>query len=125
MQSSHVGGREITTTSRKSHEMWSEILVHVDNHIMTTPPSRKLLVRCETNIYKLYKGADESELQIIDSRYWVHGKVSPTTDQRSGGNRGDPDNSALTGSAILFNGNFKCLTLRIALLWLVVFIFLS
>lgn len=69
----------------------------------------------------MYRGAAEAELQVMDDNYWVTGgKVSPTTDQRGGANRGDPDNSALTGSAILIFTNPKCLVLRLALLWLLI-----
>ncbi|CAD7084656.1 unnamed protein product [Hermetia illucens] len=79
-------------------ESWSELLVQVDNHILT-PSNRKLIVRCETNIYSLYRGAAQVELFVLwDPReaFWHDGgKVSPTIDQR--GNRGDPDNSPLTG----------------------------
>lgn len=85
------------------------------------PHSRKLIIRCETNIYSLYRGAAEAELQVMDDNFWITGgKVSPTTDQRGGANRGDPDNSALTGSAILLVISGKCLVLRLALLWLII-----
>lgn len=73
------------------------MVVQVDNHIVPTS-SRKLIVRCETNIYSLYRGAAEAELIVIGDDFWLNGgKVSPTIDQR--GNRGDPDNSPLTGGA--------------------------
>lgn len=69
---------------------------------MLIPDNRKLLVRCETNIFNLYRGAEEAELKIGDDAVWTHGKVSPTTDQRSSGTSskgGDPDNSALQAGA--------------------------
>lgn len=85
------------------------------------------MVRCETNIYSLYRGAAEAELQVMDDNYWITGgKVSPTTDQRGGANRGDPDNSALTGSAaILVFSSAKCLVLRLAIVWLLLVVLLS
>lgn len=80
------------------------MIVRVDNH-MLTPDNRKILVRCETNIFNLYRGAAEAELKISDDTVWMHGaKVSPTTDQRSNdatpSKNGDPDNSALQAAAI-------------------------
>lgn len=89
-------------------EAWSDLIVRIDNH-MLNPDSRKILVRCETNIFNLYRGAAEADLKIGDDTVWMHGgKVSPTTDQRqqsSGSSSststktGDPDNSALQASA--------------------------
>lgn len=93
-------------------------MLYIDSHIVSSH-SRKLNIRCETNIYTLYRGAAEAELQVMDEHFWIQGgKVSPTTDQRGGGNRGDPDNSALTGSAIVVFAGAKCLVFRLALLWL-------
>ncbi|CAD7084659.1 unnamed protein product [Hermetia illucens] len=97
--STHSGLRDadIQYTSNGLKEAWSELVVQVDNHIVPTS-SRKLIVRCETNIYSLYRGAAEAELIVIGDDFWLNGgKVSPTIDQR--GNRGDPDNSPLTGGA--------------------------
>lgn len=95
-------------------------MVNVDSHIITAH-NRKLIVRCETNIYSLYRGAAEAELQVMDDNYWVPGgKVSPTIDQRGGSNRGDPDNSALTGSAIIAFATSKCMLLRLTLIWLLI-----
>lgn len=90
-------------------EAWSDLIVRIDNHMLNSG-SRKILVRCETNIYALYRGAAESELKVSDDTAWMlGGKVSPTTDQRqqSGGSStsstssktGDPDNSALQAGA--------------------------
>lgn len=82
-------------------EAWSDIIVRIDNH-MLNPENQKILIRCETNIFNLYRGAVESELKINDDNIWMHGaKVSPTIDQRSSSTSfigGDPDNSALLGS---------------------------
>lgn len=91
-------------------EAWSELVVHIDNH-MLLPKSRKILIRCETNIYNLYRGAAEAELRLSDDSYWLHGggKVSPTTDQRSSSSssKGDPDNSALQAGAVHLFGSRK------------------
>lgn len=72
---------------------------------MLNGENRKILVRCETNIFNLYRGAAEAELKISDDTIWMHGgKVSPTTDQRSSSGSssktGDPDNSALQAGAV-------------------------
>lgn len=84
-------------------EAWSDMIVRVDNHMLGTD-NRKILVRCETNIFNLYRGAAEAELKISDDTVWMNGaKVSPTTDQRSSGpssKTGDPDNSALQAGAV-------------------------
>lgn len=84
-------------------EAWSDMSVRIDNHMLSSD-NRKILVRCETNIFNLYRGAAEAELKIIDDTVWTHGgKVSPTTDQRSSGTsskNGDPDNSALQAGAV-------------------------
>lgn len=77
---------------------------------MLNADSRKILVRCETNIFNLYRGAAEAELKISIDTVWMNGgKVSPTTDQRSSSSSssssstssktGDPDNSALQAGA--------------------------
>lgn len=91
-------------------EAWTELIVRIDNH-MLLPQSRKILVRCETNIYNLYRGAAEAELRLSDDSYWLHGggKVSPTTDQRSSSSssKGDPDNSALQAGAVHLFGSRK------------------
>lgn len=88
-------------------EAWSDIVVRIDNH-MLIPDNRKILVRCETNIFNLYRGAAEAELKITDESIWHVGKVSPTTDQRSSSStsskHGDPDNSALQAGAIRLFG---------------------
>lgn len=91
---------------------WSDLVVRIDNH-MITPNSRKIMVRCETNIFNLYRGAAEAELKVNEDSFWLHGgKVSPTTDQRSSSSTssksGDPDNSALQASAVhLFGYRLK------------------
>lgn len=90
-------------------EAWSELVVRIDNH-MLLPQSRKILIRCETNIYNLYRGAAEAELRLNDESYLMYGggKVSPTTDQRSSGSsKGDPGNSALHAGAVHLFGNRK------------------
>lgn len=89
-------------------EAWSDLIVRIDNHMLNAD-SRKILVRCETNIFNLYRGAAEAELKISVDTVWMNGgKVSPTTDQRSSSSSsssstssktGDPDNSALQAGA--------------------------
>ncbi|XP_059611092.1 uncharacterized protein LOC132258014 [Phlebotomus argentipes] len=120
--------------SWETREAFSELLVNVDSvlsgahsshqghlFVIHPHPRRSLHLRCETNIFTLYRGAAEMELEVQEENPPTYGgKVSPTTDQRGGGNRGDPDNSALTGSAILLGGCHKCLVFRIILFWLVI-----
>lgn len=95
----------VNATNEK--EAWSDLIVRVDSH-MITPNSRKMLVRCETNIFNLYRGAAEAELKVNEENFWLHGgKVSPTTDQRSSGTstkNGDPDNSALQSNSAYLLG---------------------
>lgn len=90
-------------TDSNVKEAWSDMIVRIDSHMLSTD-SRKILVRCETNIFNLYRGAAEAELKISDDTVWMHGgKVSPTTDQRSSSTsskNGDPDNSALQAGAV-------------------------
>lgn len=115
-QSSNVGlrainGIEENTSMADNHkEAWSELIVRIDNH-MLLPQSRKLLIRCETNIYNLYRGVAEADLRLTEDSYWLHGggKVSPTTDQRSSSSssKGDPDNSALQAGAVHLFGSRK------------------
>lgn len=100
--------------------MWSELAIRVDSQ-MVKSHNKKIKLRCESNVYTLYKGDDEVEFEVQDSNYWIHGgKVSPTTDQRSGSNRGDPDNSALTGNAVLIHKSFLS---RISLVMLAIFLY--
>lgn len=98
-------------TTNPNKNAWSELILRIDNH-MLLPNSRRLLVRCETNIFNLYRGAAEAELTVNEDPLVVRGgRVSPTTDQRSSSTSsktGDPDNSALQGSAVhLFGFRFK------------------
>lgn len=97
------------------------MLLHVDNQIV--PANRKLIVRCETNIYTVYRGAAEVEMQVMDDNFWVTGgRVSPTTDQRGGGaKRGDPEYSGLTGSAI-FLFSVRYYLFRLAILWFMIYL---
>lgn len=97
-----------------ANEAWSELIMRVDH--MLVPENRKMLIRCETNIFNLYRGAAETEIKINDDTVWIQeGKVSPTIDQRSSGSSsstslksGDPDNSALQAGAIgLFDFRLK------------------
>lgn len=93
--------------TNEEEETWSDLIVRIDNH-MITPHNRKILIRCETNIFNLYRGAAEAELKVSDDNLWMHGgKVSPTTDQRSSStsSNGDPDNSALLANAMHLFGN--------------------
>lgn len=85
----------------KNQEAWSELVIHVDGTVVPLVASnRRIVIRCTANIYELYRGAASSVVHVIDENFWVTGgKVSPTIDQRGGANRGDPDNSALTGGA--------------------------
>lgn len=85
----------------KNQEAWSELVIHVDGTVVPLVASnRRIVIRCTANIYELYRGVAGSVVHVIDENYWVTGgKVSPTIDQRGGANRGDPDNSALTGGA--------------------------
>lgn len=101
----------VNESDANAKEAWSDMIVRVDNH-MLSPDSRKILVRCETNIFNLYRGAAEAELKISDDTIWMHGgKVSPTIDQRSSSTSsksGDPDNSALQAGAVrLFGYRFN------------------
>ncbi|GAB0096663.1 uncharacterized protein DMENIID0001_122020 [Sergentomyia squamirostris] len=119
----------------ETKESFSELLVNVDSvlsgmhtshqgHLFVVHPfpRRSLHLRCETNIFTLYRGAAEMEVEVQEENPPTYGgKVSPTTDQRGGANRGDPDNSALTtGSAILLSGCHKYLAIRLILFWLVI-----
>lgn len=118
-QSSNVGLRQIQSTEKNNvflsndsdsnaKEAWSDMVVRVDNHMLVAD-NRKILVRCETNIFNLYRGAAEAELKVNEDLIWTHdGKVSPTTDQRSSSStsskHGDPDNSALQAGAVRLFG---------------------
>lgn len=121
IQSTHSGLRDIGQGhSWESKEAWSELIIQVDGHIVSS--NRKLVVRCETNIYSVYRGAAEVELQVMDDNFWISGKVSPTIDQRGGGSkRGDPEYSGLTGSAI-FLFSVKYYLFRLAILWFIIFL---
>lgn len=116
-QSNSVGLRSIngieentSIADSNNKEAWSELIVRIDNHMLLAQ-SRKILIRCETNIYNLYRGAAEAELRLSEDSYWLHGggKVSPTTDQRSSSSssKGDPDNSALQAGAVHLFGSRK------------------
>lgn len=107
-------------------DAWSDMIVRIENHMLISE-NRKLLIRCETNIFNLYRGAAETELKINDDNIWMHGaKVSPTTDQRSSSNsfrENDPDNSPLQAGAVgissccfkayLFLLQFLCMSLTL------------
>ncbi|XP_037052354.1 uncharacterized protein LOC119085909 [Bradysia coprophila] len=119
--STHSGLRDIGQGhSWESKEAWSELIILVDNQIVSS--NRKLVVRCETNIYTVYRGAAEVELQVMDDNFWINGgKVSPTIDQRGGSKRGDPEYSGLTGSAI-FLFSVRYYLFRLAILWFIIFL---
>lgn len=96
----------IVGESWDTRDVWSELLFVVDNYFFAKIASNKLhgpqtlKVRCETNMYNLYRGAAELDMEISEDNGIDHlggGIVSPTIDQR--GNSNDPDNSALTGSS--------------------------
>lgn len=81
-----------------------------------------LKVRCETNIFSLYRGRAEVDLEILEDHWPLNGlgsssfgaKVSPTTDLRGSNN---PDNSALTGSSLAWGRNcLKHWLIRVVLL---------
>jgi hypothetical protein len=76
-------------------DAWSELMLYIDTHVLMSAYKKKLTVRCETSLFQIYHGVSEIDL-FLQNDLTNNGKVSPTTDQR-GGNRGDPDNSALTG----------------------------
>lgn len=132
VQSSNVGLRAIqtnemspplTTNETNAKEAWSDLIVRIDNH-MITPQNRKILVRCETNIFNLYRGAAEAELKVNEDSLWMHGgKVSPTIDQRSSSTsaNGDPDNSALQAGA----GNVFGYRLKMVLVLSLIFAFVA
>ncbi|XP_031617834.1 uncharacterized protein LOC116337418 [Contarinia nasturtii] len=143
--SSNVGLRSMQTiemntvipnndSDANAKEAWSDMIVRIENH-MLIPDNRKILIRCETNIFNLYRGAVEAELKISDDSIWLHGgKVSPTTQltdprSNSGGNGGsssssstsknggDPDNSALqAGAGYRLNTSYILLQLVFLLL---------
>lgn len=95
-----AAGDAAPADTNASLEAWSELTVQIDHHVLR-PKSRKIVIRCETNIFTLYRGSAESQLAISDESSWsAGGKVSPTTDQRSNTSRGDPDNSALLAGSI-------------------------
>ena len=114
----------------ESKEAWSELVFTVDNSLFARlfasnsvygfasvggagigyrQHNNQLRVRCETNIYTLYRGAAEVDVEILDDHWPLNGlsgyvaKVSPTTELRGTGN--NPDNSALTGSSLAWG---KC-----------------
>ncbi|XP_059610559.1 uncharacterized protein LOC132257601 [Phlebotomus argentipes] len=125
--STHTGFHSVNGgQSWETREAWSELVIHI-NYNLVSPYTRRLIVRCETNIYTLYRGAAVVELDLMEDNPWSFGeKVSPTMDQRSGsGKGGDPDNSALTGSAILLGGCYKCFIFRTVVCFLVVVLMFS
>lgn len=122
------------TNNWQSKEAWSELVFTVDNSLFAKLASNSvygggdgplnhgllgsvyrdnshLRVRCETNIFTLYKGAEEVELEIQNEPWPFNNglggfgaKVSPTTDLRGSSSSSssvgnNPDNSALTGSS--------------------------
>lgn len=86
-------------------DAWSELSFGVDKYFFARIASnklrgpQKLKIRCETNMYNLYKGAAELDMEIVDDPLVGNGigdiHISPTIDLW--GNKNDPDNSALTG----------------------------
>lgn len=122
LQAKQGGVKNVATeiNSLRSEEAWSEISVRIESQLLK-PHSKKIKLRCESNVYTLYKGDDEVEFELQDVKYWIHdAKVQPTTDQRSGSNRGDPDNSALTGNAVLVHKSFSS---RLSLVLLGIFLY--
>lgn len=78
----------------------------VDNYFFAAIRANKLhgpqslRIRCETNVFSLYRGAAALSMDIVDDSWTVNafgGIVSPTTDLRGGS---DPGNSALTGCGV-------------------------
>lgn len=95
----------IQSDNWEAREAWSELLFVVDNFFFAAIRANKLhgpqtlRIRCETNVFSLYRGAAELDMEIVDDSWMYNGLefggiVSPTIDLR-GGN--DPGNSALTG----------------------------
>lgn len=89
--------------------------------------NKDIKVRCETNIYTLYRGTAEIDLELLDDRWAFNGlgsfgaKVSPTTDLRGSSNNNNPDNSALTGGSLGWHGSSgKHWKVRISLVLLIV-----
>lgn len=122
----------------ESKEAWTELVFTVDDMLLARISSNSVYagfggpfhrdaatvnikVRCETNIYTLYRGAVEKELEVLEAPWPYNGvsaKVSPTTDLRGSNN---PDNSALTGSSLAWGGNcYQHWVVRILILSLVV-----
>lgn len=116
-----------------SKEAWSELVFTVDNYLFARLAANSvhghrdnsLKVRCETNIYQLYRGAAEMDMDILDDPWPFNGltnigaKVSPTTDLRGSNN---PDNSALTGSSLAWGKTcLKHWLLRLLLLLIIAF----
>lgn len=99
-----------TDRSWDARDAWSELLFTVDKYFLAAIHANKLhgpqtlRIRCETNVFSLYRGAAEVEMDILDD--WMTngltfggggGVVSPTIDMRGGS---DPGNSALTGCGV-------------------------
>lgn len=117
----------------ETKEAWSELVFTVDNYLFARLASNSvhghrdnnMKIRCETNIYSLFRAAAEIDLEILDDPWPFNGlnnfgaKVSPTTDLRGSNN---PDNSALTGSSLAWSTNcFKHWLLRVLLLFIIAF----
>lgn len=66
----------------------------MDNQLYS-PITNRILLRCETNIFKLYRGVAETELHVAPNHYSL---MTQNYDHRYNG-RGDPDNSPLTGAS--------------------------
>lgn len=89
----------------------SELFVRIDMQ-MITPNTRQITLRCEANIFNLYRRRAEVELEVDEDSFQMHsGIIRPTNAQQSSGTSTksrDPDNSALQASAVhLFGYRFK------------------
>lgn len=106
-----------------AQETYSEFNTHI-NSSMLLHNSEKLNVRCETNLYNIYRANAETDLRVSNDSYWNNGgKVSPTTEPRST-DLGDPGNSALlAGADIVFKKSYPLiLVLTQVIFWCILVI---
>lgn len=111
--------QETNSGVRKSGESWSELVAFVDNRLYS-PITNRILIRCETNIFKLYHGVTEQELYVLNNHHYFMGdRINPTNYDHRNGGRGDPDNSALTGFSVLIkpNNNIMMKLLILLAIW--------
>lgn len=102
---------KLTANKNTVRDVGSELFVRIAMH-MITPNTRQITLRCETNIFNLYRHMAEVELEVDEDSFQLHsGLIRPTNAQQSSGTSTksrDPDNSALQASAVhLFGYRFK------------------